>query len=228
MGSVVSSENEGPRCSYINEQGRRCWLAASHEDPMHRFNLAEPKGSGGSSLDKKCRCGHSRRRHLEGLEGGGSCVECTSAWAHAFVPKDAETAGEPKAPRCHAQFHKPGEGFLCSLSEEHEGPHSAPIPNGGTFNWDDTVAQYPIEPEAPEDEEARRRLEAFERLCEMTPLPEPPRRPPYAVAYAIEGGAQYEIALPGDATVRAVDGALVITHDKPVLAMGQVRPMEGA
>lgn len=59
-----------------------------------------------------------------------------------------------------------------------------------------------------------------------TPAPAP-RRPPYAVAYAIEGGAQYEIALPGDASVRAVDGALVITHDSAVLALSHVRPMEG-
>jgi hypothetical protein len=55
---------------------------------------------------------------------------------------------------------------------------------------------------------------------------QPPRRPPYAVAYAIEGGAQYEIALPGDATVRAVDGALIITHASTVLALTQARPME--
>jgi hypothetical protein len=55
---------------------------------------------------------------------------------------------------------------------------------------------------------------------------EPPRRPPYAVAYATEGGAQYEIALPGDATIRAVDGALIITHAGAILALTQARPME--
>lgn len=54
----------------------------------------------------------------------------------------------------------------------------------------------------------------------------PPRRPPYAVAYAVEGGAQYEIALPGDATVRAHEGALIITHASAVLALTQARPME--
>jgi hypothetical protein len=47
------------------------------------------------------------------------------------------------------------------------------------------------------------------------------------VAYATVGGAQYEIALPGDASVRAVDGALIITHDSAVLALSHVRPMEG-
>jgi hypothetical protein len=54
----------------------------------------------------------------------------------------------------------------------------------------------------------------------------PPRRPPYAVAYATEGGAQYEIALPGDATIRAEGGALIITHASAVLALTMARPME--
>ena len=46
--------------------------------------------------------------------------------------------------------------------------------------------------------------------------PQPERRPPYAVAYAVQGHL-YEVALPGDATVEAVDGALVIRH-----SLGQV------
>ncbi|MFJ2650854.1 hypothetical protein ACIO1C_29565 [Streptomyces sp. NPDC087420] len=41
--------------------------------------------------------------------------------------------------------------------------------------------------------------------------PQPVRRPPYAVAYSVDGHL-YEVALPGDATVTAVDGALVIKH----------------
>lgn len=58
-------------------------------------------------------------------------------------------------------------------------------------------------------------------------LPQPERRPPYAVAYSV-GGHAYEIALPGDATVRAVDGALIITHSLgPVVGIVQTRPLEG-
>ncbi|AXG81134.1 hypothetical protein [Streptomyces paludis] len=41
--------------------------------------------------------------------------------------------------------------------------------------------------------------------------PQPVRRPPYAVAYAVDG-ALYEVAVPGDAIVTAVDGALTIKH----------------
>jgi hypothetical protein len=61
--------------------------------------------------------------------------------------------------------------------------------------------------------------------CERKPAP-PPRRPPYAVAYAVEGGAQYEVAVSGDATVVAEDGALMVLHPKkPVLAIVRVTPM---
>jgi hypothetical protein len=55
--------------------------------------------------------------------------------------------------------------------------------------------------------------------------PQPDRRPPYAVSYSVQGHL-YEVALPGDATVRAVDGALVIQHHLgPVAAICQVLPV---
>jgi hypothetical protein len=41
--------------------------------------------------------------------------------------------------------------------------------------------------------------------------PQPDRRPPYLLAYSVQGHL-YEVALPGDATVAALDGRLVITH----------------
>jgi hypothetical protein len=41
--------------------------------------------------------------------------------------------------------------------------------------------------------------------------PQPERRPPYLVGYSVAGHL-YEVALPGDAVVQAVDGALVIKH----------------
>jgi hypothetical protein len=47
------------------------------------------------------------------------------------------------------------------------------------------------------------------------------------VAYAVEGGVEYEIALSGDASVRAIDGVLVIAHSSAVLALSNVRPVEG-
>lgn len=182
-----------------------------------------------SSLpDEKCaKCGHSRLVHQEptGSHKGqcGVCFEdlpkrLSKAWLHAFVPADAETAGEPET---HPRSGYRDADEAASMYPEPEAPECAHVkpycyglesgPAVRRFYYcPDCKAKWETEGEDPESEA------------------EPPRRPPYAVAYAIEGGAQYEIALPGDATVRAVDGALVITHDKPVLAMGQVRPMEGA
>jgi len=61
---------------------------------------------------------------------------------------------------------------------------------------------------------------------EEEPPPQPERRPPYAVAYSVQGGHLYEVALPGDATVKAVDGALVIQHHLgPVAGIVQVLPV---
>ncbi|MFF3363568.1 hypothetical protein [Streptomyces misionensis] len=55
--------------------------------------------------------------------------------------------------------------------------------------------------------------------------PQPERRPPLTVAYSVQGHL-YEVALSGDATVRAVDGALVITHHLgPVAGIVQAAPL---
>lgn len=55
--------------------------------------------------------------------------------------------------------------------------------------------------------------------------PQPDRRPPYAVIYSVQGHP-YQVALPGDATVSAVDGALVIQHALgPVAGIVQVLPV---
>jgi hypothetical protein len=66
-----------------------------------------------------------------------------------------------------------------------------------------------------------------ESLCPgaAVPPPQPDRRPPYAVAYSVQGHL-YEVALPGDATVQAVDGALVIQHAfGPVAGIVRVLPV---
>lgn len=57
------------------------------------------------------------------------------------------------------------------------------------------------------------------------PPPQPERRPPLAVAYSVQGHL-YEVALPGDASVLAMNGALVIEHALgPVAGIVQVRPI---
>jgi len=105
-------------------------------------------------------------------------------------------------------------------------------PGDCTPNADDIA--LPPEPEAPEEP-----VDPLPDLEGMKPIgwtaewtdgvqPLPCRRPPYAVAYELASGEQYEVALPGDATVCAQQGALVITHGSAVQALIQIRPMEGA
>lgn len=51
------------------------------------------------------------------------------------------------------------------------------------------------------------------------------RRPPYAVAYAVEGQEPFEVLVPGNTIVRVADGRLVIEHDAAaVTALLQIRP----
>lgn len=57
------------------------------------------------------------------------------------------------------------------------------------------------------------------------PPPQPAGRPPFAVNYSVQGHL-YQVAVPGDATVKAVDGALVIQHYLgPVAGIVQVLPI---
>lgn len=56
-------------------------------------------------------------------------------------------------------------------------------------------------------------------------LPQPERRPPYAVAYSTDGGHLYEVLLPGDASAVAEDGVLKIQHAGAVLGIVRVQPV---
>lgn len=56
--------------------------------------------------------------------------------------------------------------------------------------------------------------------------PQPERRPPYAVDYSA-GGHAFQVLVPGDAAVLAVDGALIIRHaDFPVLGISCITPLK--
>jgi hypothetical protein len=83
---------------------------------------------------------------------------------------------------------------------------------------------------AAADELSREANEMDERWAKAMgddepPPPQPERRPPYAVAYSVHGHL-YEVAVPGDAAVQAVDGALVIRHHLgPVIGIVQVLPV---
>lgn len=197
---------------------------------VHGFHEFAPKGSGSSSPDDECRqCRHARRHH-----DGEFCSHCaafTTDNHHAFVPAGPESryCGEGgvcrdplkrcglkcrrESPQCRAQFHGGSVGYRCQLHEGHSEPHTNKIPDEGTFDWDDSVAVYPTEPEAPEL-----------RLADLGKLGP---RPPYAVAYVTGSGARIELALPGEASCAVIDGALVICHSSQVLGIAEVKPWEG-
>ncbi|MGW2169159.1 hypothetical protein ACWC1C_01350 [Streptomyces sp. NPDC001705] len=57
------------------------------------------------------------------------------------------------------------------------------------------------------------------------PPPQPERRAPYVATYSV-GGHLYEVAVPGDACLQAVDGALVIRHGLgPVAGLVGFQPL---
>lgn len=226
------SHSFAPVCSSVHGQGEHCFhygyggrggkccsCATTCEAP-------ESEGSASASPDELCQCGHARKGH-SALSAVG-CAGCApfSMGKHAFMPR-------PEAPECEHPEGCPYKGGcmeFCAFGAQLKGIRMMPRP----------------EPEAPEwstcstcghDKDVHHGKDMW--LCSELGCPcegftlavpkatESPRRPPYAVAYALQGGAQYEIALPGDATVRAEDGALIITHSSAVLAMTQYRPMEG-
>jgi hypothetical protein len=257
MGSVVSSENEGPPNKSCADRGGDhasgdCILCrCGHERSVHGISgrpcaiiscgctlfRAVPKGSASSSPDEsptvhdRCaQCTHERRHH-----GGGVCIVCsgfTAANHHAFVPADAETAGEPEAPECSheswevtGEFHTP-KGWVKSrkCADCREGLDNI---TEAEPHWD----LQPAEPEMPgcdgcghgphRDDPCG----APDCAC-AHPVPMP-RRPPIAVAYELEDGTAFEIALAGDATVRSTDGVLIVMHSQsPVRGLVQYKPME--
>ncbi|MFI6873545.1 hypothetical protein ACIBL6_08915 [Streptomyces sp. NPDC050400] len=94
----------------------------------------------------------------------------------------------------------------------------------------------------PEDEEQLppdpgpvcRHPEGYEGECPCPPgcvccaarPPQPEHRPPFAVDYSA-GGHAYQILVPGDASVVAVDGALYVRHaGYPVLGISCVTPLK--
>jgi hypothetical protein len=185
----------------------------------------EPKASEPSSTEPECPEGsgpHCR-------EHGWHCCHCgkrlrdlpeqpeeppLTPEEEEEAPKDrcacGETACESELCDCdsapcpvdHARKAQEDEGHPCTCSSRLE-------------NEDGEVLH---------DEDCGARLTPYHGEHGYPPQPE--RRPPLLVAYAVSGHL-YEVALSGDASVRAVDGALVITHPLgPVAGICQVAPMQ--
>lgn len=225
-GSASSSPDE--KCEtcghYRANHGPGACLACPSNKSHHPFvpadaeTAGEPEsrycGEGGVCRDPLKRCGLKCRR---------SEPEAPTAAQDAVMDeltrlRQEMEATEPEAPECKSPQGcdkvvpcNPG----CAVSAHALHAAMAPLPEPEALvcthdHWDS----------------------AFQRCLDCGFEPEspgsPPRRPPYAVAYATEDGTQYEVALPGDATIRAEGGALIVTHASAVQALTMARPMEGA
>lgn len=213
--------------------------------------IAKP-GPEASSDHLKCLCGHSQRHHRPFTEGGCHAFSCD---CESFMlapepepeppltPEEEEEAPEDE-PRCTCgETACESERCDCDSAPcpvDHaaelpppEGPEYTPCVCGHIEPEHDTARGKCVKCDcetfitrAEMEEEAACKTcgEPWHKRHECPP-PQPERRPPYAVAYSVQGHL-FEVALPGDASVRAVDGALVIQHHLgPVLGITQVLPV---
>jgi hypothetical protein len=111
------------------------------------------------------------------------------------------------------------EACLCGhLRLVHDSIGCGGCPNEGDF-WEHAF-------QAPTPEKAASLLTEDLQDMEASAPPQPPRRPPYAVAYSVDGGHLYEVMVPGDATCVAEDGVIKIQHHgHVVLGLLRVQPV---
>lgn len=213
-----------PPCPH--EEGVTC--AVLHQDTQGNTIPCpdrKPQGSEVSSspdpLSTPCACGHALNWHIAGSKMRNCTV--TICRCERFQP-------EPKPCTCG-----PDEvcGDLCEPPLTPEEEEEAACPHE---SWE--VSSQWRDEESGKWMKSRRCADCREELTIVRddeahefggptepPPPQPERRPPYAVAYSVQGHL-YEVALPGDATVKAVDGALVIQHHLgPVAGIVQVLPV---
>ncbi len=173
-----------------------------------------------ASDDSSTDCEHSRKQYTGALyDGPGgkkswlyySCPDCKARW------REEERKAEPDPKRELCGYCDAGLPQACTCppltpEEEEEAPEDRC-----------TCGETACESELCDCDSAPCPVD-HAREGEQPP-PQPERRPPLLVAYAVQGHL-YEVAVPGDVTVRAVDGALVITHPLgPVAGICQVAPM---
>lgn len=238
---------------YDGPGGRKTWLFYScpdcksswkdEEKPERRCNgCGHSKGEG-------CGCSaHTfvSREHCDRCAGRAALKATHDKLVHHETCEDCD-ALDP-CPCCGLRDEREPEDPPLTPEEEEalpppEGPEYEPCacghiepehaPDAGEGEcWADDCECPAYRPESelcvcgdPSDQSA---VHCIDEPCYLKPKPpQPDRRPPVAYAYAVQGHL-YEVALPGDATVKAVDGALIITHSLgPVAGIVQARPLEG-
>ncbi|MFC8490701.1 hypothetical protein ACFUJU_07825 [Streptomyces sp. NPDC057235] len=141
--------------------------------------------------------------------------------------------------RCNGCGHTEGEGCGCSehdfVSVEHcdrcvtaivpvpAGPPCEGCGQSDGYWFDRSVCEEPC----GSMHDRCSNCGAVLGYCALEHPPQPERRPPLSVAYSTAGGHLYEVYVPGDASVTAEDGALIIQHpEAQVLAIVRVAPIK--
>lgn len=197
------------RCKFVRgSNGKRCVWAYDHPDERHHDGFqtwTEPEGS-------DCACGDIRFRHLRADPEDTHCNHpdcgCTEYRPRPEV-EEVPLPEEPERKKCPYGEHpfKPFQG----CRDKPGVPHCLTCGHvWGECQWhwveEEPQCKFP---------QGCHRVVPCDPGCGASwadpAPPQPLRRPPYAVAYSADGHL-YEVMLPGDAIVSAVDGALVIKH----------------
>lgn len=189
-------------------------------------------------INDRCKCSHDRFRHnYDTVDGPCSKPDCDCG---AYAPVTVETVELPEPERrCNGCSHHEGEGCGCPehdfVSVEHcDRCNEAivPIPAGPLcmtcgrtdgYWFDRSVCAEPC----GSMHDRCTNCGAVSGHCPLETPPHPERRPPLTVQYSVAGGHPYEVSIPGDASVTAEDGVLIIKHPSAqILAITRVAPME--
>lgn len=209
-------------CSHVNNWHVRADHSDTHcaasDCPCGAFRASseaeEPLPPCTCGPDEACGdpCDYESRCNGCGHHGGEGC----GCPAHAFVSFE-------HCDRCAGTWLIKNAAEEPPLTPEEE--EELPSPEGPEYT--PCVCGH-IEPEHDETGECWEGAcgcVAYHTEPDDPPPPQPERRPPYAVSYSVQGHL-FEVALSGDATVRAVDGALVIQHHLgPVAGIVSVLPV---
>jgi hypothetical protein len=233
-----------------------CHCGARQRDLERERAKAEPEprceGCGhtegeGCGCPPQCECGHSRGQHSPALFGtceksGCKCLRwrLTALEEPPLTPeeeeriaakfRDADMEEAPEDPGHDCGNCEGVDPDSCPFNlPPPEGPEYTPCvcghivpehePHGGLCFVDGCdCCEYRTERQCSEVENCDG------NCCAKLPS-QPERRAPYVATYSV-GGHLYEVAVPGDASLQAVDGALVIRHGLgPVAGLVAFQPM---
>ncbi|WP_437071921.1 hypothetical protein [Streptomyces sp. enrichment culture] len=154
----------------------------------------------------RCRCGHFQMNHHPSTEGGCQAHTCA---CDSFKLPPQEAPEPPLTPEEEEEAPEDDEWHcaLCNSTDAYFDRSVCAEPCGGSHTRCGDCG-------------------AADGGClNEQPPPQPERRAPYVATYSV-GGHLYEVAVPGDACLQAVDGALVIRHGLgPVAALVGFQPL---